>query len=163
MSALWARWPVALGAIALACIAAVIAALAAQHAFDMRPCPWCILQRFIFLVVALVCSVGALVPSAALRRAAAALTVLLAGCGIASAIWQNAVAAKSFSCNLTFADTVISALGLESLSPALFQVTASCAEAAVSLLGIPFEFWSLALFALIGVLAAWLAVRPPVR
>lgn len=150
--------PVLLG-IAGACIAAVAAALVAQHAFDMQPCPWCILQRVIFLVIALVCVVGALGSSPALRRTAAVLTVVLAGCGIASAVWQNAVAAKSFSCNLTFADTVISALGLESWAPALFQVTATCAEAAVSLFGIPFEFWSLALYAVIGLVAAVVAAQ----
>ena len=159
MNALAASGRPALLGIAGACIAAVAAALIAQHAFDMQPCPWCILQRVIFLAIALVCVVGALGRSATLQRTAAVLTIVLAGCGIASAVWQNAVAAKSFSCNLTFADTIISTLGLESMAPALFQVTATCAEAAVSLFGIPFEFWSLALYALIGLAAAMLMAR----
>ena len=38
---------------ALACVLAIGAALLAQYGFDMRPCPWCILQRLIFIVIAL--------------------------------------------------------------------------------------------------------------
>ena len=49
---------------------------------------------------------------------------------------------------------VIGVLKLESLAPDVFQVTASCAEAAVKVLGVPFEIWSLALFALVGLVAA---------
>ena len=40
-------------ALALLCVAVVGAALVTQHVFDMLPCPWCILQRIIFLVIAL--------------------------------------------------------------------------------------------------------------
>ena len=35
--------------------------------------------------------------------------------------------------------------------PDVFEARASCADAAVSLLGVPYEFWSAALFAAIGV------------
>lgn len=156
-------WRRALLVIAAACVGAVALAVFAQQALDMRPCPWCILQRVIFLAIALLCIAGALLGSARLRRGLAGLVLVLAGGGIASAMWQNAVAAKSFSCNLTFADKVVGALGLEAALPALFQVTASCAEAAATLLGVPFEFWSLALFALIAATAAWLVAKPPLR
>jgi protein dithiol:quinone oxidoreductase len=144
---------------ALACVLAVAGALLAQHVFDMRPCPWCILQRLIFIVIALVCVATAFVPWRRPRIVLNVTTVLLAGAGILAAVYQHEVASKSFSCNLTFADKVISALGVESLWPAMFQVTATCAEAAVSVFGVPFEFLSLALFALIGLVAVGLALR----
>lgn len=35
----------------------------------------------------------------------------------------------------------------------MFEVTGSCADAVVSVLGIPFDFWSLGLFMLVGALA----------
>ena len=79
--------------------------------------------------------------------------------GVIAAIYQHEVAAKSFSCNLTFADKLITALGLESLWPWMFQVTATCAESAATLLGLPFEFWSLALFAVLALAAAGLVLR----
>jgi len=35
-------------------LVAVAAALVSQHALDMQPCPWCVLQRLIFVAIALV-------------------------------------------------------------------------------------------------------------
>ena len=67
--------------------------------------------------------------------------------GIAAALWQHFVAARTNSCALTLADKVISGLGLDTRWPEVFEVRASCADAAVNLLGVPFAFWSLALFA----------------
>jgi disulfide bond formation protein DsbB len=146
--------------IAAVSIVAVGAALVAQYAFDMQPCPWCILQRVIYLALALVCIVAALPDARGARRALGALAFVLAGCGVAAAIWQHVVAAKQFSCSLTLADNIITALRLESLVPALFQVTATCADAAVSVLGVPFEYWSLLLFALLGAAVLRLTLAP---
>ncbi len=140
-------------AMAAACVAAVAAALVAQHGFDMQPCPWCILQRVIYLALAAVCVLAAALPSRALRVALSGLALVLTLLGAASAIYQHVVAAKLASCNLTLADKIITALGIESLLPELFQVTATCADAAVSALGVPFEYWSLALFALLALVA----------
>ena len=55
--------------------------------------------------------------------------------------------AASASCNLTLADKIVTALKLDSLFPAVFLATANCADAAVNLFGIPYDFWSLGLFA----------------
>jgi protein dithiol:quinone oxidoreductase len=140
-----ARWWL-LG-IALACITALGVALVSQHVYDMQPCPWCVLQRAIYVVIAALCLLALAVPP--LRKALAASVLVFAGLGVASAVYQHVVAANQASCNLTLADRIVSALGLETLMPAVFQVTASCAEAA-SLLGVPYEYWSLALFALLG-------------
>jgi len=130
-----------LAAMAALCLAAVGAALVSQHVFDMRPCPWCILQRVIFVGIALLCIVGALLPSAA--RALAALAGLLALSGAASALYQHFVAAKSSSCNLTLADKIITA--------------------AVDLLGVPYEFWALALFVVLAIVAATVVRTPRPR
>jgi disulfide bond formation protein DsbB len=147
----------------LACLAGVGTALAAQYGFDMQPCPWCILQRVIFIAIAIICAAGAIVSANVVRAVAATLAFLLTLAGSAAALWQHFVAAKSSSCNLTLADKIISALGLESLLPAMFRITASCADSATTLLGVPFEFWSLTLSALLA-LAAILSMRsPPVR
>ena len=48
---------------------------------------------------------------------------------------------------------VISGLGLDGSLPEIFQPRALCADAAVKLLGLPYEFWSLALFVLLGLMA----------
>ena len=139
-------------AIALACIAAVAAALVSQHVYDMQPCPWCILQRLIFVVIGVLALLAALL-GGVVRMLLGALMLLLALAGAAAALYQNLVASKSQSCNLTLADRIVSGLGLDSLLPPVFQVTASCADAAVDLAGVPYDFWSLALFVLIGAAA----------
>jgi disulfide bond formation protein DsbB len=139
------------GAVGFACLLAVGAALVSQHVFGMQPCPWCVLQRVIFLAIAIACGLGLLWRSAAGRSLAAGLGVLLALAGVAAALWQHFQAAASASCNLTLADKIVSRwLGLDSLWPDVFSARASCADAAVSLLGIPYDFWSLALFAGVG-------------
>ncbi len=144
---------------AVLCLLAVAAALVLQHAFDYRPCPFCILQRLIFLAIATLCLVTASMRSRRLRIALKGLTFVLCGFGIFTALYQHEVASKSYSCNLSYADKMLNALGVESLWPALFQVTATCAEAAIKLLGVPFEFYSLALFAFVGLGSAALALR----
>lgn len=136
------------------CLAAVAAALVSQHVFGMQPCPWCVLQRLIFLGVALACLVGIVWR----RRPGSAISGLLAAllglCGGAAALWQHFVAASSTSCNLTLADRIVSASTLDSLLPAVFEPRASCADAAVKLFGIPYDMWSLAAFVIVIVLAA---------
>ena len=139
-----------LGLSALACVAALAVALVSQHMFDMQPCPWCVLQRLVFAAMAVVCAAGWLIGANVVRQAAAAVAGLLALCGVAAALWQHFQAAASASCNLTFADKVVArTLHLDSLLPGVFEARASCADAAVSLLGVPYDFWSLALFGLI--------------
>jgi disulfide bond formation protein DsbB len=132
-------------------VAAVGVALISQHVFDMQPCPWCVLQRLLFVLIALVAALGFVVRSARWRSVAAVVGGLLAASGAAAALWQHRVAAASASCNLTLADRIMSGLGLDSLVPPLFAATASCAEAQVQLLGVPYEYWSFAAFALIEV------------
>jgi disulfide bond formation protein DsbB len=128
-------------AMAFLSVAAVGAALVSQHVYAMEPCPWCILQRVIFLAIALVCVVGF-----ASTRVAGGLALVLALCGIAAALWQHFQAAASASCVMTVADKIVIALKLDTLWPDVFLARANCADAAVNLLGVPYDFWSLALF-----------------
>jgi disulfide bond formation protein DsbB len=147
--------------VALVCLAAVGAALVSQYRFDMQPCPWCVLQRVIYLAIALACVIGLVWRRAAGRTVAAGLGLLLAVFGIGAALWQHFKAAASASCNLTFADQVVSLwLHLDSLWPEVFAPRASCADAAVDLFGIPYDLWSLALFVAIAIALAR-GLRPP--
>lgn len=150
----------ALVLIALACVASVGGALYAQHVWGMEPCPWCILQRVLYLAIALVALLAAAVPSGSAGLLSTALSALLIAvlglAGAAAALYQNLVAAKLPSCDMTLADRIVSGLGLDAWQPEVFEVRSSCADAAVALLGVPFELWSAALFLLTAVIAAWL-------
>lgn len=136
--------PGTLGLIALGSLAAVGVALVAQHQFDVRPCPWCVLQRGVFLLIAAAAGLGWLARQRAWAVKLSWVTVLgLALAGLACAYYQHEVASKMASCAMTFADQVLTALSLESLLPFVFMVTASCSEAAnYRLLGLPYEVWS---------------------
>jgi len=147
----------------LACGGSVVLALLAQHKFGMEPCPWCILQRMIFIVLTVLCLAAAAMPAAALRRVLSALALPLTLGGMAAALWQHFVAAKSSSCALTFADKVITFVGADTRWPDIFEVRASCADAAATVLGVPFEFWSLALFAVVGMALLYSLVTPDRR
>jgi protein dithiol:quinone oxidoreductase len=152
-----------LGAAAVLSLLSVGAGLLTQHVFDMRPCPWCVLQRAEFVAIALAAVLPLLWRSRSGLLIGAALVIALANLGVLSALWQHFVAAASASCNLTLADRIIGALQLDSLLPEVFAATASCADAKVALFGLPYEFWSLALFVVVEALAVWAVMRRPRR
>ena len=136
----------ALGAVGLAAIA--------QYVFDMQPCPWCVLQRFIYIVVGVLALLGALLSNTP-RRIAIGLALLGTLCGVASALWQQLAAVNENSCDLSLAERITTGLHLDRLVPQLFIAYASCGDAAVSVLGIPFAVWSCILYATLAVLLAW--------
>ncbi|TAN30679.1 MAG: disulfide bond formation protein B [Castellaniella sp.] len=146
--------------IAFLSLAAVFIALISQHIFGMEPCAWCVLQRFILLVMAVVCLLaGAGWGSAVMRRLGAVLTLLLSASGVAAAWYQYSVAAHSFSCAETFADRFITGLGADAAMPWLFGIYASCMDARRTLLGVEYSMWGLITFVVCGLLALWALAR----
>jgi disulfide bond formation protein DsbB len=140
-------------------LAAVGAALVSQHVFNMQPCAWCVLQRLIFLVLAAFGLLGLVLSRVAFGRLlAAGLSLLGAVSGIAAALWLFFYASSSTSCKLTLADRIVGGLGLDERLPEIFEARASCADAAVDLLGLPYALWALAVFGTIA-LAALIALR----
>lgn len=148
-----------MGAAALLALLALGVVLVWQHVFDVRPCPWCVLQRAEAAAIVLAAVLGYLWRSRAGLLVSAALVIALANLGVLSALWQHFVAAASESCNLTLADRIVSGLQLDSLLPDVFAATASCAEAKAVWFGLPYEFWSLAVFVSIEALAVWALMR----
>lgn len=154
--------PAALLTLSAVCAASVVAALIGQHRFGMEPCPWCILQRMQFIALAVLSLLAAALPALA-RRTLALVGALLALSGMAAALWQHFVAAQSASCALTLADRIITFIGLDSRWPEVFEVRASCADAAVKILGVSFEFYSLALFAIAAIVLLATTLAPSRR
>lgn len=141
-------------------VGAVASALFTQHVLGMLPCPWCVLQRAIFLGITLAAILGLLLRGPLGHRLSAGLMFVLAGCGTSAALWQHFVAKSSASCNLSLADRVMSGLGLDNLWPEVFAPYTSCADGAARLLGVPYEFYSLTLFVLLAATAIWLMLQP---
>jgi protein dithiol:quinone oxidoreductase len=134
---------------ALLCMTALGLGLVAQHQFDMRPCAWCVLQRGIYLLLACSLAVAAMAHRGP-QKITVAFCLLLCLSGVVSALYQHQVAAQTLSCKLSVADKIISALALEELLPSVFGVMATCADAQVTVMGVPFALWSLGLFIALG-------------
>lgn len=149
-------------AISLLSVGSVLVALISQHLFGMAPCAWCVFQRVIYLAIGLVSGLAAWqAPTRTIAaRVYAAMTVLLAMAGVASAIYQKNVAAKMFSCDQTLADRWMTQSGLESAVPWLFGIYASCMDAVVYLVGIEYATWSALLFGAIALLGIYLVIAP---
>lgn len=144
---------------ALLALGAVGLALVSQHVYGLQPCPWCVLQRLVFVLGAAVALLEASALLALHRgrwsggsglqagcQASAGLRLVLALGGVAAAGWQHFVAAAQASCNFTLADQILAMTRLDGLLPDIFQPRASCLDAKAWLLGMPYEFWSAALF-----------------
>ncbi len=146
--------------ISVLCAMALGIALYSQRSWDMLPCAWCVLQRLFFVVLAAASLLGLLLPGLVLRRLAAGLALLAALAGVTAALWQHFVANDSTSCAMSLADRLMGITGLDSRFPEVFAAYASCADAKVNLLGVPYEFWSLALFIALALAALQVLVRP---
>lgn len=130
-------------------LGALGAALFSQHALDMAPCSWCILQRVLFIFIAAFALLGLLGSMFRSWRVLNwGLITVAALAGMAVAWHQLTVAAKALSCDQTFADRVISGSGLETLAPWMFGIYATCLDAAVNVLGLDYAAWGLVLFAI---------------
>jgi len=134
------------------CLVGVSIALVSQHAFNMQPCAWCVFQRLIYLVLALVASVGALNQGLIFRLFFSMLGLSLTVAGVFAAWYQAQVASNTFSCAQTLADLLMTQTGLETALPALFGIYASCMDARVKVFGLEYAYWSLLLFVILGVI-----------
>ena len=150
-----------LATMVMVALAAVGAALYTQHGpLGLRPCAWCVLQRLGLLAVAGAALLGLLLPGLPGRRLGALMAGLAAVSGLAMSAWQHWVAAASASCAMSLADRIMGWTGLDRRWPEVFAAYASCADAKATLLGLPYEFYSLGLFAALALAAAWVWRRP---
>lgn len=146
-------------AISITGVLALLLAWVLQHRFDYQPCPWCVLQRLLLLVVVLAALMGALFGARMVQGFSAMAAILLSSVGVGVAMYQHLVAAQSASCNLTLADRILSRTGLIEAWPAMFEATARCDEADRPWLGVPFSLWGAMLFLSLAVMAAASLIR----
>jgi len=146
--------------ISLLSTGAIVIALISQYAYDMQPCAWCVFQRLLYLIigfVALLLTIGQPKRGRLSFGALGLMTVSIAG--VISAIYQEKVAANTFSCAQTFADQFMTKSGLDAAAPWIFGIYASCMEARVKVLGIEYAWWSMAMFSLIAMLCVFTLLK----
>jgi len=139
----------------LLCAFALGVALFTQHVSGMRPCAWCVLQRLILLLIALVALPGLVLsgPGHLIVRLTTGATTALGLSGGVAAWYQFTIAATQFSCNQTFAERVMTGFGLDASVPWLFGIQATCMDAQADLFGVDYALWALALFSILTVLS----------
>jgi disulfide bond formation protein DsbB len=143
-------------AIAAASIALVGAALYLQHAKDMLPCPLCVIQRYLYLGIAIFSLIGAF--SGKIKAGAGvALLCALGGLGFVGK-HLYVLAHPGFSCGIDPMETALNKIPTATLLPWLFRADGLCEAAQETVFGLNVPQWSAVWFviltlALIGVLA----------
>ena len=139
-------------------VGAVGFALFTQFRLGLEPCAWCVLQRLIYLCIAAAAIPGMLTGTRLASWFSGLMMTLLALSGVAAAGWHFLVASKSESCAFTLADRIVRGRALDELLPDVFSATAPCSQKA-TLLGVPYELLSLAMFALLAAYSFWVMRR----
>jgi disulfide bond formation protein DsbB len=134
---------------ALICIALLGAALYLQYVEHMQPCPLCIIQRYAFAAIALICIVFALLPAAAMRFGAGLATLVALG-GAGTASWHLWVMAHpGTSCGIDPLETALNHIPTANLMPFLFNADGMCTTPYAPIFGLSIPQWSLIWFLLL--------------
>src|SRR4030095_4625218 len=145
-------------AIALAAVGLVAAALFMQHVVGLNPCPLCIIQRVVFLLLAVVCALAAWTsPQPPARRfGIVGLLVALIGAGVAA--WHGRLknAPELLSCGPGLG-AMLENFPLTQILPRIFRGSGDCADPGAILFGVSLPGWALAGF-LVRALAAVAAI-----
>lgn len=145
--------------VALACFALLGAALYLQLVEHMLPCPLCIIQRYAFALVGLLCLLAALLPMGP-GKVAAGLAGLIALAGVGTAGWHIWVQAHpGVSCGIDPLETALNTIPTATLLPILFKADGLCATPYAPILGLSIPQWSLLWFVLFVVVLARVVIK----
>jgi len=143
--------------IAAVSLALVGAALYLQHAKEMLPCPLCIIQRYLFLGVAIFSLVGAFAGKLKLWTGVALLSAL-GGLGVAGK-HLYVLAHPGFSCGIDPMETVLNKIPTATLLPYVFRADGLCEAALDDVLGLSVPQWSALWFVILGLTLVWVLAR----
>jgi len=133
-------------AIAVACFGLLGGALYLQFVEYMLPCPWCVIQRYAFSAIALICLATVMLPAGA-TRIGAGLGLLTALFGIGAASWHLWVKAHpAISCGLEPLETSLNHIFTANLLPFLYKADGLCSTEYPPILGLSIPQWSLLAF-----------------
>lgn len=145
--------------VALAAIALLGVGLYLQFVQDMLPCPLCIIQRYAFAAVALLCLAAAILPAAA-SRVVTALGALAALAGAGTAGWHLWVKAHpTISCGIDPLETSLNKIVTAEWLPFLFQADGLCTTQYDPILGLSIPQWSLVWFVVFALVLAGSILR----
>ncbi len=138
-------------------------ALYLQHVENMAPCPLCVIQRYAFAAIALLCLMAAMLPHGA-AKVGAGLAALAAMAGIGVAGWHLYIKANpTVSCGIDPLETALNTIPSANLLPFLFKADGFCTTEYAPILGLSIPQWSLIWFVILTVALVRIAFMPRPR
>lgn len=132
-----------------------------QHVVGLEPCPMCILQRYAFVLVALVALVAGIhAPGRRGNRIYGGVLLLLAAAGGMVAAQQSILQRSPpdlAECGPGF-EYLVESFGLAEALPMMFRGTGDCGSIDWTFLGLTIANWSLVCFVAVGLFALGMIV-----
>ena len=150
-----------LALVSLGCVALLAFGLYLQHVVGLEPCPMCIVQRYVLVLVAVVSGLTAFTNKNALLMSGASLLVLLSGLGAFVAARQSFLQwypPEISTCGRDFYG-MIETFPLKRAIPLIFKGSGDCTKVDWTFLGGSIANWSFVCFVVIGLLALTLIAR----
>ncbi|MEO7399230.1 MAG: disulfide bond formation protein B [Polaromonas sp.] len=150
-----------LALVSLGCVALLAFGLYLQHVVGLEPCPMCIVQRYVLVLVAIVAGLTAFTNRNSLLMGGASLLVLLAGFGAFVAARQSFLQwypPEISSCGRDFYG-MIETFPLKRAIPMIFKGSGDCTKVDWTFLGGSIANWSFVCFVVIGLIALGLMLR----
>jgi len=139
--------------LSLGCFGLVAVGMELQNLLRLAPCPMCIFQRVLYLVIGGLALLGFLLPVARLVWAGLIGLLALLGVGVAAyQTWMQAFPSLATECGYAdpnLMERLVDWLGMQ--WPSLFLATGFCASRDWVFLGLSMANWSLLIF--IGIVA----------
>lgn len=127
-------------------VALLIVALYLQHVEHMQPCPLCVIQRYAFFMVALICMIALGLPRS-MHKVGAGFAGLIALAGAGAAGWHVYIKAHpTVSCGIDPLETSLNQFPTANLLPFLFKADGLCTTPYPPILGLSIPQWSLIWF-----------------
>jgi disulfide bond formation protein DsbB len=150
-----------LALIAAGCAGLLAFGLYLQHAVGLEPCPMCIVQRYVFILIALAAVVGAALRAPEAVRRTGALLLLLAFLGAfvaARQSWLQWFPPEVYACGRDLYG-MIESFPLSRVIPMIFRGSGDCSAVDWTFLGLSIANWSFLNFLLVGVIGLLLLRR----
>ena len=132
-----------------------------QHVVGLEPCPMCIVQRYVMVLMGLVALLGAVLSGRTASLMAGSVLVLLAGSGAyvaARQTWLQWYPPEVVSCGRDFYG-MIETFPLQRAIPMIFKGGGDCSKVDWTFLGGSIANWSFVAFVGLGLLALATVIR----
>jgi disulfide bond formation protein DsbB len=149
-----------LALVSLICLALLSFGLYLQHGLGLEPCPMCIVQRYLMVLMAMVAAVGAFMTAGRVQMIGLALTAALAAAGAfvaARQSWLQWFPPEVYTCGRDFYG-MIETFPLKRAIPMIFRGSGDCTKIDWTLLGLSIANWSFVAFFAMGLWCVGLLV-----